>query len=232
MMRGLLWSLAAICGTSCACACELALVLAVDVSGSVDREEYRLQMNGLAQALRDGIVVEALVDQQAQLTLIQWTGSSRQQQTLRWTQMQNPDAVFQFADAVAQDPRLWRNFSTAIGEALSISQTALAEVPGCKRQVIDVSGDGISNEGVPPADLHLALRGAGITVNALAIETDEVDLTAYFFENVITGEGAFVETASGFSDYPRAILRKLQRETQRVTSSLPSRETVIPTSLH
>lgn len=213
-----------------AAACDLALVLAVDVSGSVDRSEYRLQMDGLAEALRDGVVVEALVGQQAQLTLVQWTGSSRQRQTVPWAQMRTAQSVYQFADAVAQDPRLWRNFSTAIGEALTVSQTLLDGMPGCKRQVIDVSGDGISNEGLPPTDRHSALRKAGITVNALAIETDDVDLTAYFFENVITGEGAFVETANGFDDYPRAILRKLQRETLRATSALPLDGKVIPAS--
>ena len=66
-------------------ACELALVLAVDVSGSVDEREYAIQMQGLAAALRDGIVVDALIEQQAMLTLIQWTGSSRQRQTIPWT---------------------------------------------------------------------------------------------------------------------------------------------------
>ena len=212
--------------TSCllaqsAFACDLALVLAVDVSGSVDPSEYRIQMDGLAAALRDGIVAEALLDQSAMVTLIQWTGSSRQRQTLPWTAMNSFAAIDAFANAVQHDQRIWRNFSTAIGEALSVSMDSLEDVAVCKRHVIDVSGDGRSNEGVDPRDQHPLLRRGQVTVNALAIETDDSDLTAYFFENLITGEGAFVETAWGFENYPAAILRKLQRETTRAAASLP-----------
>lgn len=203
-----------------AAACDLALVLAVDISGSVDPQEYRIQMDGLAAALRDGIVAEALVDQQAMVTLLQWTGSSRQRQTLPWTQMTDFAAVDRFADAVEDDPRIWRNFSTAIGEALLVSRDLLAQVPDCARHVVDVSGDGRSNEGAAPDAKRAQMAAAGITVNALAIETDETDLTAYFFENLIRGSRAFVETAQGFEDYPAAILRKLQRETNRIAAQV------------
>lgn len=208
-------------------ACDLALVLAVDVSGSVDPSEYRVQMDGLAAALRNGIVAEALVDQKAMVTLIQWTGSSRQKQTLPWTEMTDFGDVFSFAQKVEDNPRVWRNFSTAIGEALDISRTSFAHVPNCRRRVIDVSGDGPSNEGAEPRAQHARLRGADIVVNGLAIETDDGDLTAYFFENLITGEGAFVETAWGFQDYPRAILRKLQRETTRAAAHAPVKNEVV-----
>lgn len=201
-----------------AAACDLALVLAVDVSGSVDPEEYRIQMDGLAAALRNGIVAEALVDQKAMLTLLQWTGASRQRQTIPWTQMTTFAHVDAYAERVATDPRIWRNFSTAIGEALVMSRDLLSKVPNCTRHVVDVSGDGRSNEGVPPLDVQAQMKSANVTINALAIETDEDDLTAYFFENLIRGERAFVETANGFEDYPAAILRKLQRETTRIAA--------------
>ena len=214
--------------TQSALACDLALVLAVDVSGSVDPTEYRVQMDGLAAALRNGIVAEALIDQKAMVTLIQWTGSSRQKQTLPWTMMAGFGDVYAFADRVEENPRVWRNFSTAIGEALDISRTSFAHVPNCRRRVIDVSGDGPSNEGAEPRTQHARLRGADIVVNGLAIETDDGDLTAYFFENLITGEGAFVETAWGFEDYPRAILRKLQRETTRAAAQAPVEQQVVP----
>ena len=203
---------------SLALPCDLALVLAVDVSGSVDAGEYRVQMDGLAAALNDGIVAEALVDQQARVTLIQWSGSSRQVQTVPWTALTSVADVEALGGRIATDPRLWRNYSTAIGEALGLALSAFAEVPECRRKVIDVSGDGVSNEGITPRDQHAQLRRQGITVNALAIETDEDDLTAYFFENVIMGEGAFVITANGFEDYPAQIRRKLQRETLRQLS--------------
>ena len=95
--------------------------------------------------------------------------------------------------------------------------------PDCRRKVIDVSGDGASNEGIEPREVHRALRAAGVTVNAVVIETNEEDLTSYFWENVIMGEGAFVMTASGFEDYPDRIRRKLQRETVRQLSDLNNR---------
>jgi len=214
-----------------AAACDLALVLAVDVSGSVDPKEFRIQMDGLAEAFRDGIVAEALVDQQAMATLVQWTGSSRQRQTLPWTPLHTFEDIDAFADAIEQDQRIWRNYSTAIGEALEISQSQFGAVSHCMRKVIDVSGDGRSNEGAEPRSQHAKLRSARITVNALAIETDDSDLTAYFFENLITGEGAFVETAWGFEDYPAAILRKLQRETTRAAANLTSPDHIIPANL-
>ncbi|MGB7241358.1 MAG: DUF1194 domain-containing protein [Sulfitobacter sp.] len=201
-------------------ACDLALVLAVDVSGSVDAEEYAVQMQGLAAALRDGIVTDALIEQNAQVTLIQWTGASRQKQTIPWTAINTDVDVARLADQIAGNPREWRNYSTAIGEALMVSQAAFSDVPQCRRKVVDVSGDGVSNEGVEPHKRHADLRRDGIIVNALAIETDDEDLTAWFFENLITGEGAFVVTANGFQDYPAQIRRKLQRETTKQLSGL------------
>ncbi|WP_299726338.1 DUF1194 domain-containing protein [uncultured Tateyamaria sp.] len=201
-------------------ACELALVLAVDVSGSVDNQEYRIQMDGMAAALRDGSVADALVEQQALVTLIQWTGSSRQRQTVPWTQMRTYADVLTLADTIETDQRIWRNFSTAVGEALEVARDAFGAVSHCTRKVIDVSGDGESNEGIEPATQRPVLRDAEITVNAIAIETDDADLTAYFFENLITGPGAFVVTANGFADYPEQIRRKLQRETTRQVTSV------------
>lgn len=201
-------------------ACDLALVLAVDVSGSVDRAEYRTQMQGLAIALQDGIVADALVDQAAKVTLIQWSGSSRQRQTVPWVQINSYTDVVNLSDRIANDPRVWRNFSTAIGEALGASFEALENVQDCARKVIDVSGDGVSNEGEAPQAFHPRLRVQGVIVNGLAIETDQTDLAAYFYENLILGEGAFVVTANGFDDYPAQIKRKLQRETTKQLSGL------------
>lgn len=201
-------------------ACDLALVLAVDVSGSVDPQEYRIQMDGLAEGLRDGIVADALIEQRAQVTLIQWTGATRQRQTIPWTAIRSYADVLSLADTIEADPRIWRNFSTAIGEALTISRTVLEPMSHCRRRVVDVSGDGVSNEGIEPAGQRALMNADGIIVNALAIETDKTDLTGYFYENLITGPGAFVVTANGFEDYPEQIRRKLQRETTKQVSRL------------
>ncbi|WP_323770500.1 DUF1194 domain-containing protein [Antarctobacter sp.] len=201
-------------------ACEVALVLAVDVSGSVDAQEYDIQMQGLAAALRDSAVAEALIRGRAQVALVQWTGSSRQQVTLPWREVRSFAETRALADEIANAPRAWRHFSTAIGEALRVSTLLFDTVPNCRRRVIDLSGDGLSNEGLPPDKLRSLLGARGIIVNALAIEgAAEHDLTAYFFENVIFGPGAFVATASSYAEYPDRIRQKLLRELTKQTAA-------------
>ncbi len=210
-------------------ACELALALAVDISGSVDPTEYHTQMQGLADALRDGVVSEALVRGEAAVMLIQWTGSSRQEVTVPWTRITSFTDVELLARRIETAPRRWRNFSTAIGDALAFTLKQWADAPDCTRKIIDVSGDGPSNEGTDPRDAHPALRAAGITVNGLAILTDKFDLTAYFWENLIVGEGAFVVTANSFRDYPDRIRMKLLRETSaQISCSVACREAPAP----
>lgn len=201
-------------------ACELALVLAVDVSGSVDPSEYRIQRDGLAAALRDPVVSEALVSLRAEVMVLQWTGASRQRVTVPWSSIRDFTALDALADRVASDPRVWRNFSTAIGEALEVSISQFQEVPHCKRRVIDISGDGRSNEGLLPAQMQMRLKSNRVIVNAVVIEGAEDDLTGYFWENVIYGEGAFVVTATHFRDYPERIRQKLRRETTKQTANL------------
>jgi len=193
-------------------ACDVALALAVDISGSVDPHEYRIQMQGLADGLRDGAISEALVRAEAAVALIQWTGSSRQILSIPWTRVRSFEDVDGLAKLIEETPREWRSFSTAIGDALNFTANHFLDVPDCKRLVIDVSGDGESNEGTEPRDVHANLRRLGITVNALVIEKPEEDLTSYFWENVITGEGAFVVTANGFNEYPDRMRTKLRRE--------------------
>lgn len=199
-------------------ACEVALVLAVDVSGSVDNDEYAIQMDGLAAALRDGAVSEALVAGNAALTVVHWTGSSRQAVAVPWQQVDSFETLESFAARIEQTPRRWRNFSTAIGEALEFSLTQFGTAPACKRLVIDISGDGSSNEGIEPRAIHPVLNAAGVVVNALVIEGAEPLMTEYFWENVITGEGAFVITANSYADYPDRMRRKLIREVAKQVS--------------
>ncbi len=199
--------------------CELALVLAVDVSGSVDPREYRLQMDGLAAALNDPLISEALVRAQAQLSLVQWSGQSRQALSLPWTAIPDFDALADFVRQVETAQRPWRNYSTSIGEALRFALPLFDRVPDCRRRVIDVSGDGPSNEGEPPEAVKPALSAARVTVNAIAIEASEDDLGAYFFEHVIHGPGAFVVYAERFADYPEQIRKKLLREVVKQTAT-------------
>lgn len=197
---------------SAAKACEVALALTVDVSGSVDRQEYALQMKGLAGALRDPTVSQALVSRKAAVMLVQWTGTSRQVVSLSWQRMTTFDEVESFADRVASAPRQWRNFSTAIGDALTFISGQFETVSDCKRKVIDVSGDGYSNEGLEPLALRKHLVDDGFTINGLAIEGSSDNLTKYYRDYVIAGPKAFVMTANTFEEYPKRIKQKLFKE--------------------
>lgn len=196
-------------------ACDIALLLAVDVSGSVDPQEYAIQMDGLAAALQNSQVAEALVTSRARIALMQWTGTSRQVISIDWVQITDYADIAPLADTILTMPRAWRDYSTAIGEAMLLAKTAFDAVPDCKRRVIDISGDGPSNEGTPPETLRTSMARSGITINALVIEGSLPGLTDYYRQNVITGPGAFAVTANSFADYPREIIRKLQREVGR-----------------
>ena len=195
-------------------------MLAVDVSGSVDPREYRIQMEGLSAGLLDSAVSAALVGGQSKLALMQWTGTGRQEVVIEWTAIRDDTDILAFANEVTSMPRLWQNFSTAIGEALLLSLPYFAQVPECERRVIDISGDGPSNEGRLPLSVWPELEKAGVTVNALVIEAGIPGLTRYFETDVITGPGAFAVTANSFEDYPEEIPRKLLRELTKSLASL------------
>ncbi len=201
-------------------ACEIALALTVDISGSVDRQEYDLQMNGLAGALCDPTVSQALVSRKAAVMLVQWTGTSRQVVSLNWQRMNKFSDVENFAKNVENAPRQWRNFSTAIGDALTFTSSQFSGVPECKRKVIDVSGDGYSNEGVEPLALRQHLVDDGFTINGLAIEGSSDNLTKYYRDFVIAGPKAFVMTANTFEEYPKRIKQKLFKEVTNQIAAL------------
>lgn len=206
--------------SSAASACDIALMLAVDVSGSVDAHEYRIQMDGLAAALTDRTVMAALVASKAQVGLMQWSGSGRQSVVINWTPTLTDEDVYALAFEITTTPRLWRDFSTAIGEAMELSLPYFALQDACDRHVIDISGDGINNEGASPRDQWPAFLAAGITVNALVIEDTGFPLTEWYEDNVITGPGAFAITANSYAEYPDQIIRKLYRELTEPISML------------
>ena len=195
-----------------AASCSVALALTVDVSGSINEEEYRLQMDGVATALRDIAVGDALVSSQAALMLVQWSGGNRQEVSVGWRRMLSHADVEDFAATVEATSRAWAVYSTGIGNALLFTAAQFEVVQDCDRKVIDVSGDGYSNEGAAPLEVSKQLALQGFQINGLAIEGDEFELTEYYKHNVIGGEAAFVFTAETYADYPRTIWRKLLSE--------------------
>ncbi|MEL7542248.1 MAG: DUF1194 domain-containing protein [Pseudomonadota bacterium] len=196
--------------------CSLALVLAVDVSGSVDSEEYALQMGGLADAFRTQDIIAAIDTGGASgiyVTVAQWSGAGRHEQIVPWRWLNDRSSVAAFANEIDNQPRAFRIYSTGIGEALAFAWSLFAGEPnGCARRVVDVSGDGPSNEGREPGLVRSLMVAEGITINGLAILESEPGLRTYYRGNVAGGAGSFVVPADSFEDYPRAIKRKLLRE--------------------
>ena len=197
-----------------ALACSLALVLALDVSASVDPDEFALQQKGLGAALRSDAVAQAIVAQGGiWLTAYEWSGKRHQYEQFPWTFLDTESAVLEAANAIAGTRRLAEDFPTSLGFALSHGLGLLRDAPeACTRRVIDVSSDGESNDGFSPATAYKEWDVDGITVNALVIEEPRSDIASYYRERVIHGPGAFVEVADGFEDYERAMRRKLLRE--------------------
>lgn len=202
-----------------ASACETALLLAVDVSGSISNEEYSLQMEGLADALGDPDVIAALVGGQDKVALVHWSGLHKQRLSLPWVHLQSATAVFDLAQSIRRIRRPQDHTDTAIGAALYFSLDLFAEVQDCQRHVIDISGDGAENAGTSLPAARAEVEANGITLNAIAIEEtpDDLRLTGYFRRFVISSDG-FVVTSHGLQDYPRAIHQKLLRELTKAVS--------------
>ena len=201
-----------------ASACALALMFSIDASGSVDSVEWRLQTEGLAAALMEPEVAHFLINRDVRLSLYQWSGEEEQDFTIPWTAIGDAPSLAAFAARVAALPRRWTTGTTALATAMTGMAPLVADT-GCARQVIDISGDGESNEFRDLEGPRGVLGAAGITVNVLAIEPEDPfqhlrykSLSDYFKHRVIVGPGAFVEPAEGFEDYPRAIREKLRRE--------------------
>lgn len=196
-----------------ACACETALVLSVDVSGSIDAGDYTLQTAGIAAALADPEVTEALVKDKVALAVVQWSGPADQALVLNWQRMLSPQDVVDFAAQALALPRAFKGSDTAVGEGLRFASAQFLAVPDCARRVIDVSGDGQENAGFSDAKARAEAVAAGIIVNAIAIEEQgpAAPITSYYQRWVIT-PGGFVFTARGLQDYAETLRLKLQRE--------------------
>ena len=194
--------------------CETALVLAMDVSGSIDPSEYRIQIDGLAAALDDPEIREILIEDRVALTVTQWSTLGQQAQVLPWTRMTDRAAVESFAQATRALPRAYTGADTAVGQALEHALDLFAAVPDCVRRVVDMSGDGDENVGHTATRARNRAQDEGVEVNALAIEMMGPSISNFYRRWVITPRG-FVETAKGHLDFPRAIRAKLLRELTR-----------------
>lgn len=208
-------------------ACRQALAIALDVSGSVDAREYRLQMGGLAQALGSASVRAALLERPetpVELLVYEWSGPHDQLTIVPWSRISVSADLDRVIDQLTTVERRESSTpGTALGVAMLRGASELATRGHCWRRTLDISGDGKSNLGPRPRTLKQRLLSEDITINALVIGADNpatgdvrqheiAELSAYFKAEVIVGPDAFIEVALGFDNYAEAMERKLLRE--------------------
>jgi hypothetical protein len=197
-------------------AVDLQLVLAVDASGSVDRERFELQKRGYANAFRDPTVLQAIRSTSTQsiaATMMQWTGPELHVQVVSWSRLDDEASIRAFAGAIDAAPRKLFGGGTSISGAIDNSRDLLAHSPfQGSRRIIDISGDGANNRGRPADEARDEAVAAGVSINGLPILTLEPDLADFYSENVIGGPGAFVIAIDNYDQFAQAILRKLVTE--------------------
>ena len=212
--------------------CRQALALGLDVSGSVDSREYRMQLDGLAAALRDPEVRDALFSMPGtfvQLAVYEWSGPNDQTLLVPWRAISDQRTLNAVVGKLGQFQRSPSDQSTALGAAMRYGAQLLSTQSQCWTRVLDISGDGKSNTGFPPGDIPDSAF-PNITINGLVVGADALDhgdnrnaeigeLTAYYKAYVLRGPGSFVEVALGFEDYERAMIRKLKRELEGMALS-------------
>jgi Ca-activated chloride channel family protein len=216
MRRFLLSGLAAFAALApaSATACTTDLILAIDVSNSIDSAEYRIQTEGLADALLAADIQEELVGGEVALMVVQWSGQGRQQVSIPWRRMRTHLDVTVMAAEARALRRAFLMSDTAVGDVIRFSLNQFGPVNDCLRRVIDVSGDGADNAGTDPRAARRLAERLGVQINGLAIEGMGLAITNFYRAQVITRDG-FVMTARGHSTYAETLRRKILREVSR-----------------
>ena len=206
---------------------DLLLVLAADVSRSIDAGKFQLQRDGYASAITNPQVLEAIrsgPSGRIALCFLEWSGAASQRLVIDWTLVGDADSARHFSDGIVEAPRSFAD-RTSISAGIDFAVEQLEHAPfTAKRRAIDVSGDGTNNSG---RDVTLARDEAtakGITINGLVIlsETPLVwnpehtnpagGLAHYYRQNVVGGPSAFVMAAENFASFGAALIKKLVAE--------------------
>lgn len=200
---------------------DLELVLAVDVSGSVDEEEGNLQRKGYISAIQSPEVIKAIesgILRSIAVTYVEWAGKGVQTTILDWTIIKDLASAQEFARKLTAAPVTsgpWTSISDLIQFALPLFNSNAYRGT---RRAIDVSGDGPNNSGALVTEARAAALRAGVTINGLPIINDHLqpsgrpqiaDLDKYYAACVIGGPGAFLVVANSFQDFGQAIRRKM-----------------------
>jgi hypothetical protein len=204
-----------------ATAVDLALVLAVDCSSSVDEGDYHLQMDGIAAALRNPPLFEAIGEgrfRKIAVTLLQWSNRRSQQVAVPWRVLASPLDIEAFARQAETAKRQWLPGGTALAAGITFSLALLETLPiGASRRVIDVSGDGEDNDGGDVDTARDVALAHGVTINGLPILYGSDALETYYRNHVIGGPDAFLMAAANLQSFKEAMTRKLLREVRPLT---------------
>jgi Protein of unknown function (DUF1194) len=206
---------------------DLLLVLAVDVSRSIDAAKFQLQREGYAAAVADPRVLEAIKSGRAGrigLSLVEWSGVGAQKVVVDWTTIGDADAAKGFGDRLLEAPRSFAD-RTSISGAIEFAMGQLDKAPfTAARRTIDVSGDGTNNAGRDVALQRDDAVAKGVTINGLVILSDNPmswnpdhtnppgGLANYYRDNVVGGPNAFVMVAENFNSFGQAIIKKMIAE--------------------
>ncbi len=203
---------------------DLSLAMGIDISGSIDPDEARLQREGYVQAFRDPLIVKAILagpNGRIAVAYYEWSDSWMQKLLIDWTLLDSEGAIQAFATRLSEAP-------ISIARRTSISGAIRYAIPlfgrspyEAQRKVLDISGDGSNNDGGLVTEMrHEALKDR-IVINGLPIMNDrpnpfgfpsETDLDRYYLYCVTGGPRSFVEVARSFEDFPRAVRKKLLQE--------------------
>jgi Protein of unknown function (DUF1194) len=206
---------------------DLLLVLAVDVSRSIDHPKFLLQRDGYAAAVSDPAVLDAIKSgphQKIAICFVEWSGFGAQKLVIDWNVVDGPESARRFGDQVVEAPRSFAD-RTSISGGIDFAARQFPRSPyEAPRHTIDVSGDGTNNAG---RDAPLARDEAlakGIVINGLVILSDRQvpwnaehtnppgGLEKYYHDNVIGGPGSFVMAAEDFNSFGKAIIKKMIAE--------------------
>jgi uncharacterized protein YqkB len=218
-------------------AVDLELILAVDVSRSMDADEQKLQRDGYVAALTHPDVIAAITQGRhgkIALTYVEWAGPDTQYKVMDWRAIDGPESARAFAAELAQAP-IQRFHGTSIANSLAFLAPQFDNNGyQATRRVIDVSGDGPNNMGIPIEVAREPILDAGITINGLPIMIKRMgglfsidNLDVYYEDCVIGGFGAFLVVVRSADQFAEAIRRKLVleiagREPQVITAAAPS----------
>ena len=206
--------------TEAASGVDVAVALAIDSSSSVSMDEFYLQMEGYAAAFRHPAVAEAIGSGRVgaiAVAMFEFADAKTHTMNLEWRRIGAAADLEAYAKECEIAPRLVVGGATAIGDAIDFAHEALDVCPfPAARRVIDVSGDGASNQGRSVLAARADALAAGIAINGLPILNEEPALDAYYRLFVVGGPGAFVIPARDYADFREAIRDKLVREIRYV----------------